>query len=414
MNESNGNHTTELPPYVIPSVDYFFGVVLFLCFFIGVPANTFSFWCFLAQRRSVSSIVYTCISAIDCLTLLNSFPVAITYVALRDDAIFGNEVYCNIWGLMNRLLSSLTIFYVAVLSISRTFVLLMPFRRLKKGVVLATIVVHFVLQCIVGSIPYWEKGGKFVYFGGYANCEHIEAPTDKFETLSNILNEIIYSIPIFPIILSCIISVFILLRDADQLQDEQRETKRYASVTIVLFTCIYIIFNLGSRIINNFRLTSKAMELDPTGYLLNFLFYVCYVMNAAVNPVLYIIRMHSLRTSIRSLVLNFWKRGSISIDKNMLSIAPPATGHAKRISMKQRSKDRVNGGGKLGGYERSVAARIGETVIIPTTPTSMCAHIGNTVRIGGGDSSPGTPASLRQFPIPTPISHKRLSNSRAH
>ena len=115
------------------------------------------------------------------------------------------------------------------------------------------------------------------------------------------------------------------MRDnADQLHDEQRDKKRYASVTIVLFTCIYIVFNLGSRIINNFKLVEAAMQADPTGYLLNFLYYICVVLNAALNPVLYIIRMHALRNSIKSLMLNTvaWMKGSITIDKNMLSAAP--------------------------------------------------------------------------------------------
>ena len=415
MDNVSSNLATDYPPYVIPSVDYLFGAICFLCFFIGVPANIFAFWCFLAQRRSVSSIVYTCISAVDCLICVNCFPVAITYMALRDDIMFRSGVYCNIWGVAQRLLSSLSIFYVAVLSISRTFVLLLPFRRLKMEVVLVTIGVHFLLQCVVVSMPYWEVGGEFQYLAGYGNCEHIHAPLNKFEKPSDILNEIIYSIPIFPIILSCIVSVFILMRDADQLQDLQRNTKRYASVTIVLFTVVYIIFNLGSRILNNFKLIKKASELDPTGYLLNFLFYYTIILNAAVNPVLYMIRMHSLRTSVKSLVLKILSKGSITIDKNMLSIAPTAAPNTRlRISMKLRGKTRLNGcgGGGMGGFERNLTPRLGETVIIPTTPTSMCAHLGNTARLRGGLNCPDTPSSLRQFPLSTPTSHRRLDNIR--
>ena len=404
------NTTTPPPPPPVPGIDYFFGGLLFLCFFVGVPANMFSFWCFLAQRRSVSSIVYTCISAVDFLTLLNSFPVAVTYVMIRDDAMFQSEIYCNIWGVMQRLLSSLCIFYVAVLSISRTFVLLLPFRRLKMEVVLGTIVVHFVVQIVVASIPYWETGGRFIYFAGFANCEQIVAPTDKFEKLSNVLNEIIYSIPIFPITLSCVVSVFILMRDADQLQDEQRETKRYASVTIVLFTFIYIIFNLGSRIVNIFKLVPAAIELEPTGYLLNFFYYHTIVMNAAMNPVLYFIRMHSLRNSMKSAVLNIWKRGSIAIDRNMLSLAAPTPGK-HRISMKLRNKARLNGG----GFERSVTPRIGETVILPSSPTMTTNYdLGRTVRVSVlncNESSPEKPLSLPHFAVHATHSHERLENS---
>lgn len=305
MSDSEGNTTTPNTLLIYPAIDHLYGSLCILSIIIGIPANLFSFRCFLAQRRSVSSITYTCISAVDCLTLLNSVPVAVTYFTLRDDAVFSNKVYCNLWGVTQRLLSSLSIFYVAVLSLSRTFVLLMPFRRLKIEVVITTIGVHFVLQCVVASMPYWESGGHFLYLADYATCEHIVTPTNKYETLSNVLNEIIYSIPIFPIILSCVISVCILMRDnADQLHDEQRDKKRYASVTIVLFTCIYIVFNLGSRIINNFKLIEAAMQADPTGYLLNLLYYICVVLNAALNPVFYIIRMHALRNSIKSVMLN--------------------------------------------------------------------------------------------------------------
>lgn len=408
MEEPGSMNTTSVDPPPVPGVDYFFGGLLFLCFLVGVPANLFSFWCFLAQRRSVSSIVYTCISGVDCLILLNSFPVAVTYVMIRDNAMFQSEVYCNIWGVMQRLLSSLSIFYVAVLSLSRTFVLLLPFRRLKMEVVLGTIAVHFVLQIVVASIPYWESGGHFVYFEGFANCEQIVTPNNKYEKLSNVLNEIIYSIPIFPITLSCVVSVFILMRDADQLQDEQRDTKRYASVTIVLFTFTYIIFNLGSRILNIFGLAPAAAQLDPSGYLLNFLYYVTIVINAAMNPVLYFIRMHSLRNSMKSAVLNIWKRGSIAIDKNMLSIAAPMPGKHR---VKLRNKARLSAGG---GFERSVTPRIGETVILPSPTMSANINLGRTVKISehnGNESSPEKALSLPHFAIHATHSHERLENS---
>lgn len=409
MNESIA--ATEPPPFS-PGLDYLFGTLFLACFFIGVPANTFSFWCFVAQRRSVSSIVYTCISAVDCLVCLNSLPVAVTYLTLRDDVMFQSGIYCNMWGLFHRILSSLSIFYVAVLSISRTFVLLMPFRRLRTEVVLVAIGSHFVLQCVEASIPYWENGGKYVYNIWFATCEGVKTPTNKYEQVSNVLNEILFTAPMFPIILSCLVSVFILMRGTEQLQDGQRETKRYASVTIVLFTFIYLIFNSMSIIVNLFNLTNKIG--DPGGYFLNFVFYGCVLCNATMNPVLYFIRMQSLRNSIKSLVKKIFDRGSFQLDKNMLSVAPNNIikgGSGQRglskltITMRLRKK----GGIMDGGMGRNLSPRIGETVVLPATPSPTEMEGG--VRTLSAISCPNTPRGLNlELPILSPNSHKKLES----
>ena len=294
------NNTTDA--VFPPTIDYLYGSICLVCFLIGVPGNAFSFFCFVSQGRSPSSRIYACITVVDFLNCLNALTVAITYLALRRDIVFGNEVYCNMWGISHRLLSSLCIFYVAVLSISRTFVLIKPFKKLNTFWIELTLGIYFLIQVFLATIPFWEPRTKYAYHKAYATCEtpnHSEE--NRFEEFSNILSRISYFGPTIPILLSCAVSVgLLMLWNRNQIENEQKRTKRYASITIVIFTLIFATFNIPGTIISIFELGEKIIAVDPMGYSLNFFYYLSIPLNSTLNPILYMIRMHSIKEALRA------------------------------------------------------------------------------------------------------------------
>eukprot|EP00116_Pleurobrachia_bachei_P005697 sb/3465959/ len=344
------NNTTALP--FIPGVDALYGSMCLLFFLVGAPANFFCFLSFLNQRRTVSSFTYSCITLVDCVICVNALPVALTYFLGRTAFMFGSVVFCNIWGMTHRLLSSLSIFYVAVLSISRTYVLLRPFSKLNLLLVQIVVAIHFVSQVVFVTIPFWEAGGKFIYHAAFATCEVVDTPEKRFESEYNVLSRITYSMPILPILLSCIISVYIIRRDAAQLTDSLRRTKQYASVTIVVFTMIYAALNIPNTSISMFGWTLAIDQIEPTGYLLNFIYYMSIPLNATVNTLLYFIRMHTIRQSLGVLVDNIAHRRSL---------------HFTEIFYNFRNGTVSQGKQSFKPSKRQQVTKVGETVSSPIT-----------------------------------------------
>ena len=89
---------------------------------------------------------------------------------------------------------------------------------------------------------------------------------------------------------------------------EQGKEKRYASVTIVMFTVIYAVFNIPSSLLNLVNLFNSSLlweemlGFDKLGYFSNFVWSLSIPLNSFCNPILYIIRMKNLREAMLTLV----------------------------------------------------------------------------------------------------------------
>ncbi|KAL5249907.1 hypothetical protein ACHWQZ_G015846 [Mnemiopsis leidyi] len=288
--------------------DIVYGTILVIITVLGAPGNALSLYYFSSKRRDVSAIIYISITAVDTVLCLCSFPIALTYFSSRNPTLFASSVFCNLWHLVYKTLSSMSIFCVATLSITRTFFLLRPFKTISKNLVAAILVSYFLFQCVASTIIYWEKGGQWIYNEMFAECSQGSNVT-KFEKLGDAILNLCHTFPIFPILMSCVVSIFALMGSAREGRTvEQGKEKRYASVTIVMFTVIYAVFNIPSSLLNLVNLFNSSLlweemlGFDKLGYFSNFVWSLSIPLNSFCNPILYIIRMKNLREAMLTLV----------------------------------------------------------------------------------------------------------------
>ena len=116
------------------------------------------------------------------------------------------------------------------------------------------------------------------------------------------------ALPILPIIVSCLVSVYILSRKPSVRAPKSGENlQRHASITVVMVTAVYIICNLPDFINYVFYMElrirdGEMAERYNTNFLWNYSWntsYVfCIVVNSTVNPIIYLLRNRSYRKGV--------------------------------------------------------------------------------------------------------------------
>ena len=103
----------------------------------------------------VSSMNYIWIVSTDLLISLLAVPVAISYLSRRAPLLFQYTPFCQAWGVLWNAAARMSVFMVAVLSITRTINLRYPFRCIKIRVIMLLMSGYAVVQLVQSTIPYW-------------------------------------------------------------------------------------------------------------------------------------------------------------------------------------------------------------------------------------------------------------------
>ena len=140
------------------------GVLALLSFIFGFPANILSFYHFIRQKKDVATIIYICMTFTDVVTSAASLPVSIRILSNRtidygslDDTSF----LCNLQGVIFNVTSSMSAFYVAILSITRCVMICAPFTQFKKRYALIPMAVCAVY--VGRSLTYFSQIFQFTY-----------------------------------------------------------------------------------------------------------------------------------------------------------------------------------------------------------------------------------------------------------
>ena len=111
------------------------GVMALLCFIFGFPSNIISFYHFIRQKRDIANIIYICMTFTDIVTSAASLPVSIRILSNRTidyGSLDDTNFWCNLQGVIFNVTSSMSAFYVAILSITRCVMICAPFTQFKK------------------------------------------------------------------------------------------------------------------------------------------------------------------------------------------------------------------------------------------------------------------------------------------
>ena len=295
------------------SVDKTYGCICCLCFLIGTVGNVVSFLHFKSKKRDVSSVIYMFITATDIVISVSSLPVGISYLSRRQPGtLFGNEYSCVASYYMWMIAILLSVFLVLCLTVARTISLLRPFlkQRIRYLVISVTMytLIMFAKVASAHSLDIMYVG--FSSFLSRCDLKLRDRPPDKENesgfVASSVSFNMVYTVPLLVVVVSCVISVVVLTRRNRNVQQrELQQSRNRATVTILLFALLYGI--CSTPLVVHLLIISYCLITEDWGFYFYMYwfdenkFYVAFIssllpaVNSAANPILYFWRMKPLR-----------------------------------------------------------------------------------------------------------------------
>ena len=165
------NSTTAPPLHpFIPGVDYLLSAICFLCVAVGLPANLSTLIYFSSHKKDLPTRLYLILSGVDIVTCVTVIPTGISFARGREPVLFGNDLFCQLWGIVWVVVPFLSVYLVCVLSISRTIIVLNPLRQVSKSAVTWSIVVYTSYLLLRILLPIVNHSAHFVYSRSDVYC----------------------------------------------------------------------------------------------------------------------------------------------------------------------------------------------------------------------------------------------------
>ena len=174
-----------------------------------------------------------------------------------------------------------------------------------------------LFQIVQAAIPYMASVA-YTYENHHIRCTWFIFDVSPSLPISHLLHALLVIIPIlipiFPVTISCIISIramFFAVKSPSApssqngpLPSKNRgKHKRRATVTILILTIVYVIFNLPPSLTAIIMLVDETLlHWDTYFYFMNFQEVHCVALNACLNPLIYLLTMHQMRSYLRESV----------------------------------------------------------------------------------------------------------------
>ena len=280
---------------------------LFICLVIGLPGNCLALKYFLhTKKRNLSTLLYIVACSIDVGSSVIHLPIAFSLLKNRNPGLLDNKSFCLIWNFILLLLQQMSIFVVMTLSLSRAIVIKYPFYKVNKRAVLVSIALYLIYHCIWNTIISTQE-----------TCTTALSDEVPQGSLSlSIFFMFNYSaclgIPPIIVFLTFLVSIVMLQKEHVANNVSQRRNQN-ASITITYFTAFFLCCNCFT-FINCFLFTYTMVFKTYPGpiyensfmsfysWLLSEIF--CTVLNASLNPLLYVWRMREMRLWIVGILPN--------------------------------------------------------------------------------------------------------------
>ena len=229
-----------------------------------------------------------------------------------------------------------------MISLSRTYNLFFPLRHLNKRAIITVVATYAIFLSLNQIIPVVAGWARFHFCAYDAYCWDISTEVnaesshyghdsvDMFSNVDNFMDFIIVAVPILPISISCVVSMVII--HCKPCKAKSKTTvKHRASLSIITFTIVYIVFNIPVFIVYLLFIISLSKNSYPQPYFNNYVakFYAWNVadvlsvsMNSAINPVVYWTRITQFRAFIIYTLTN--RRATPQSPSHMLQFSPRA------------------------------------------------------------------------------------------
>eukprot|EP00116_Pleurobrachia_bachei_P003365 sb/3463627/ len=307
-----------MPLSSAPIWDGLIGVGLVCCFFVGVPGNAIAIRYFLKRKRDFANTLYTIICVVDIFTSISHFPIAVSLFIDRKPGLFSSLIVCAGWTLTFRFLQKISIFLVMLMSVYRTSLIVYPFRRVHEKSILIALGVFILALIAVDATMVNPKYYKYLSVGPFCVDSPLAGKGDankgyKFwVTFVKTLTTVELGIPAIISFFSFIICCAKLAQPCPNLFQSERNKK--ASITVAIFTGIFLFCNLPFFTVMVLNSLTRALGYRYPGPFFKGIFMTHYswliakvfltVLNASLNPVLYYYRMKKFGVWVRRKSMN--------------------------------------------------------------------------------------------------------------
>ena len=312
---------------ISPTLDVVFGLLEILSALFGMILNMLVLPYFLLHKKAhLSRVLYILIAITDIVICFCSVPASISTLYHRAPMWLGNRMVCSFAGFLFNIASRMSVFLIAVLSLSRTISIFLPFRDIPSRVPSAIIFSYFVLNISLAALPLLFSSQGYVYKNSIAMCswniDHLSfvdnTKSRLYQTLSITFIIVPWLVPGVVAVASCLISIYPIVKSQNRSQTYTTLAKRMSAGemsminvrrTMILLTIVYIVFNIPCWLFYIVVLSSShnpASWIRATayrGYFFIFAVKLSVVLTSCINAIIYLCRMPVLRQTIFSKIV---------------------------------------------------------------------------------------------------------------
>ena len=291
------------------------GSVLILAILVGLLGNGSAVCYFWSRRkRTIHDLLYLAITTVDFLTVLLVIPVVLPLFNYRYSMLFKSKVFCTACASVIMFTARMSMFLAMMICITRTIAMKCPNRILSRFWVIGVIVGYATYMLVIYLIYLPQRWQYGEYYFHLSSCilETLDFTTTKaiFATYFGMISFAVeLTLPSLITFVCFVVSTRVLMT-RPALNNETDKRIRRVSVTISIFTAVFLALNipcflyqiweiLGALSILPFD--SEIFDVIDVVYLyLQFMlqFFPIY-LNAAINPLLYLLRMRGYQNWIR-------------------------------------------------------------------------------------------------------------------
>ena len=228
----------------------------------------------------------------------------------RKPMLLAGKYTCVIWMNLYQAFTRLSIALTATLSVTRTVSIIWPmsYGRYKKRIFIVLYAYIFVILLFT-IIPCALNLQYGTYDKSGAMCWLLPRSTGFaviWDHIDNVIDCMALAGPIIPIFISCIISIYKVSCTSDIVVN-QSGLKRQATITIIIFTVVYFIFNIPLFILYIFWFITAAKYTYPGPYFSSNVMYnyswnftetLSVALNSTANPIIYFLRIRNFRNFV--------------------------------------------------------------------------------------------------------------------
>ena len=286
------------------NMDMAISVLAMIFMAIGILGNGLSFLYFRRKVEvSLPLYLYAIVSAIDFCEASLSFPVIDSLLNARHPRLFDHAGFCLFWALMFSYLRRMSIIMVMAVCLTRAIATSNPFRNVRTSTVLFTIIAYTGLIFIVDVVYLSSNWLQTEYRPKESLCEVFSTLVNAKVAVYSILLQIELLIPCCAVIVSFFVCM-VSLRGW-RTGSRRAKTRRRATVTIALFSLVFLICNFPvfllqlDYLLANFTNITTVDEFSHQAFLGWYAHLLSHfllsLLNTAVNPCLYFLRMPNYR-----------------------------------------------------------------------------------------------------------------------